>query len=262
MGESVGCIFEEVLGRQHRMLFCDNTAAISLATQKGGNWRTRHLKVRAAHLRWKTENGHWKVQHRPGEFMVADIGTKPLRPRRFQELTPLIGMGKISEQAEEYARFGWGGRPREDYFQTHDDENDPRMYEPTDWEENEMNIPPTPPTDEEMAAAVVRSFEVDMEKVSVLVKMIAAFQSVQGVSAKLAEESEEQSYQHMMIYGVFMAVLGASVYHLIRYWWERRGGGHEITEEDHGRKEDPVVETGRSGLRRRGLLQDVRRWRR
>ena len=95
-----------------------------------------------------------------------------------------------------------------------------------------------------MAAAVVRSFEVDMEKVSVLVKMIAAFQSVQGVSAKLAEESEEQGCQHMVIYGVFMAVLGASVYHLIRYWWERRGGGHERTEEDHGRKEDRVVETG------------------
>ena len=41
---------------------------------------------------------------------------------------------------------------------------------------------------QEMAAAVVRSFEVDMEKVCVLAKMIAAFQSVQGVSAMLAEE--------------------------------------------------------------------------
>ena len=41
-----------------------------------------------------------------------------------------------------------------------------------------------------------------------------------------------------MIHGVFMAVLGASVYHLFRYLLERR------TEKDHGTKEDPVVETG------------------
>ena len=34
---------------------------------------------------------------------------------------------------------------------------DPRMFEPTDWEVSAMNIPPTPPTDEEMASPWRRS---------------------------------------------------------------------------------------------------------
>ena len=92
MGESVGCIFEEIVGRQRRLLFCGNTAAISLASMKGGNWRTRHLKVRAAHLRWKLDSDHWKLEHRPGQVMVADIGTKPLKPTRLLDLTPLLGL--------------------------------------------------------------------------------------------------------------------------------------------------------------------------
>ena len=218
MGESVGCIFEEILGKQHRLLYCDNTAAISLATQKGGNWRTRHLKVRAAHLRWKTEQNHWKVEHRPGQVMVADIGTKPLRPARLVELIPMLGLGCMSDEAEHYMRHGYGEMAPEEPTET--DEPDPGMWEPTEWQDRQE----TPQTDEEMARVRSLSFQADMEKVTILVKLIAIFQSVEGVSAKLAEESEEASYDHVILYGVFMAALGAAVYHLIRRWWERRGG--------------------------------------
>ena len=30
----------------------------------------------SAHLRWKLENNHWRIEH----VMVADIGMKPLKP--------------------------------------------------------------------------------------------------------------------------------------------------------------------------------------
>ena len=213
MGESVGCIFEEILGKQRRLLFCDNTAAISLATVKGGNWRTRHLKVRAAHLRWKTENGHWRIEHRPGAVMVADIGTKPLKPIRFSQLNPLVGLKCMSDWAEEYMRYGYeGGPPQEPTWR---DDPDPGAFEPTDWQDREV----TPPTDEEMAKVRAASFRVDMEKVNQLVKVIAVFQSIEGVSAQMAEGDEEKTYIHMVIFGVVMAMLGAAVHYLLRRWW-------------------------------------------
>ena len=54
VGDSLACMIEELEGKIEKTLFCDNTAAVCLATQKIGSWRARHLKVRAAHLRWRT----------------------------------------------------------------------------------------------------------------------------------------------------------------------------------------------------------------
>ena len=42
---------------QSRELRVDNSAAIVLASEEGGSWRTRHLKVRAGALRQKIQDG-------------------------------------------------------------------------------------------------------------------------------------------------------------------------------------------------------------
>ena len=100
MGESVGCLVEEIADYQEKTLFCDNTAAVALATSKGGSWRTRHLKVRAAHLRYKTETEEWKVRHLAGLDMVADIGTKALRGDRIAYLNELMKVMPAPRTAE------------------------------------------------------------------------------------------------------------------------------------------------------------------
>ncbi|CAE7553512.1 GIP [Symbiodinium sp. CCMP2592] len=70
----------------------DNTAACGLATTAPGSWKTRHLKVKARHLRMETNEGRIVVAHTPGEVQVADMGTKPVPVSRLQDLRKLWGM--------------------------------------------------------------------------------------------------------------------------------------------------------------------------
>ena len=56
LGDSLACMVEEVEGKIPKILRCDNSAAVSLSTAKRGVWRTRHLRVRAAHLRWRIDS--------------------------------------------------------------------------------------------------------------------------------------------------------------------------------------------------------------
>ena len=44
--------------------------------------------------------GEWALQHVPGEFMVADIGTKPLTAARFEFLKVCMGMGELESKSE------------------------------------------------------------------------------------------------------------------------------------------------------------------
>ncbi|CAE7391023.1 unnamed protein product [Symbiodinium necroappetens] len=74
------------------ILRVDNTAACGLATTAPGSWKTRHLKVKARHLRFETNEGRIKVVHTPGEVQVADMGTKPVPMARLVDLRKLWGM--------------------------------------------------------------------------------------------------------------------------------------------------------------------------
>ena len=138
--------------------------------------------------------------HQPGDVMVADIGTKPLKSKRFTELTPMLGMGYMMDTAEEYMKYGYEGRA-EPVVELDSDGEEPWFPERH----------PTPPTDEEMVQVRSLSFKEDVEKVHKLVQLITILQSVEGVSAKLAEGDEQKTYKHMIGYGVFMAMLGAAV---------------------------------------------------
>ena len=60
LGGSVSCLVEEMAGAMHKVLKCDNSAAIAL----GSSATTRRLKVRAAHLR----RGHGSCSMSPGRI--------------------------------------------------------------------------------------------------------------------------------------------------------------------------------------------------
>ena len=69
----------------------DNTAACGLATTSPGSWKTRHLKVKARHLRMETSEGRIKVIHTPGDVQVADMGTKPVSCSTVDRATAFVG---------------------------------------------------------------------------------------------------------------------------------------------------------------------------
>ena len=76
-----------------RELRVDNSAAITLASEEGGSWRTRHLKVRAASLRQRIQDGWATITHCPGEWQLADGLTKILASKRMDMLMGRWGLG-------------------------------------------------------------------------------------------------------------------------------------------------------------------------
>ena len=57
----------------------DNSAAITLASEEGGSWRTHHLKVRASALRQIMQEGWIAISYCPGDLQLADGLTKILQ---------------------------------------------------------------------------------------------------------------------------------------------------------------------------------------
>ena len=93
-GESIFVILAELFPVVHKLLKTDSQSALAILSNDGGNWRTRHLRLRCAFARQSILAGEWTIQHVPGEFMIADIGTKPLTAARLEFLKKLMGMGK------------------------------------------------------------------------------------------------------------------------------------------------------------------------
>ena len=93
-GESIFVILAELFPVVHKLLKTDSQSALAILSSDGGNWRTRHLRLRCAFARQSILAGEWTIQHVPGEFMIADIGTKPLTAARLEFLKKLMGMGK------------------------------------------------------------------------------------------------------------------------------------------------------------------------
>ncbi|OLQ10816.1 Potassium voltage-gated channel subfamily H member 6 [Symbiodinium microadriaticum] len=58
-------------------LLADNEAAIRSFESTSSGWRNQHLMMRAVAGRERVEAGMLKVSHLPGDFQVADLGTKP-----------------------------------------------------------------------------------------------------------------------------------------------------------------------------------------
>ena len=102
LGDSVEALITDTLGMDNfkKMLLSDNAAAVAIATDVTGSWRTRHLRLRSFHLRWRIRAGDWEIRHCPGQQMFADLGTKPLGPARIKELCGLWDLKAMREESE------------------------------------------------------------------------------------------------------------------------------------------------------------------
>ena len=82
----------------------DSQAAIAICTTLSSNWRTRHLRLRAAYVKEMLESGRYSLYHIKGRSMKADIGTKPLPAPRFQQLVESLGMTEPALEAGKRVR--------------------------------------------------------------------------------------------------------------------------------------------------------------
>ena len=73
-------------------LLADNEAAIRAFEASPAGWRNRHLRMRAHAGRERIAANLLKVSHLPGEYQVADLGTKPLVSARIMRLLELINI--------------------------------------------------------------------------------------------------------------------------------------------------------------------------
>ncbi|CAE7234262.1 hypothetical protein AK812_SmicGene14430 [Symbiodinium microadriaticum] len=98
--ESVGSLIDELAGtRVKRTLRCDNAAATAMANGGPGSWRTRHLRVRSAHLIEKISRGEMSLSHIEGQNQLADLGTKMHPKVRLWQLLRLWGFEQLLPEA-------------------------------------------------------------------------------------------------------------------------------------------------------------------
>ena len=96
---SIDALLHDVGARASaRELRVDNSAAITLASEEGGSWRTRHLKVRAGALRQRIQDGWMRIAFCPGSIQLADGLTKILPARRMSDLMRAWGLGNPGEE--------------------------------------------------------------------------------------------------------------------------------------------------------------------
>ena len=94
---------EEKFCRNGRgVLGLDNSAAVALGTGTvSGNYRNRHLKLKAAGLTEATERGLVNVSWITEEQMIADIGTKTLGKEVLQRLSRMCNLRTVEELENE-----------------------------------------------------------------------------------------------------------------------------------------------------------------
>ena len=98
-GRATAALLEVILGEQltQKRIYGDNVAAIALASNASGSWRTRHLRIRAASLRWALEDGGWSLTHLSGKQLVADGMTKSLNGQAFERFREDLGMPVVKK---------------------------------------------------------------------------------------------------------------------------------------------------------------------
>ena len=103
LGDSVDALIQEIKTEMDysRTLIGDNQAAVSLCTGDAGSWRTRHLRLRAFYVRWRVQMGDWRIVHRMGANLVADMGTKCLPGTRLRDLRKMAGLVEIGASKPE-----------------------------------------------------------------------------------------------------------------------------------------------------------------
>ena len=70
----------------------DNSAAVGPSNESAGTWKTRHLRVRAYHLREAVRLRELTIEHIPGLSQLSDLGTKAFHRPRLQQLIHMWGL--------------------------------------------------------------------------------------------------------------------------------------------------------------------------
>jgi len=73
-------------------LYCDNQAALTLATTDNFHARTKHIDIRFHFIRHSVETGAFKLIYCPTDDMVADILTKALPGWKVKGHTAALGL--------------------------------------------------------------------------------------------------------------------------------------------------------------------------
>jgi hypothetical protein len=66
-------------------IFCDNFAAVSFSLNTGSSSQSEHINIKYLFVREKIVESHICVVHTPTKHMLADLLTKGLSHRMFQE---------------------------------------------------------------------------------------------------------------------------------------------------------------------------------
>ena len=107
MGDAVDCMVQEICGARYgRVIRIDNQAAVNLMTEPSGSWRTRHLRLRASHMRWRLGRADWLVQAVPGSHQLADIGTKVMTAPKLTEMRRMLNIQEKAQQVETVVHDG------------------------------------------------------------------------------------------------------------------------------------------------------------
>ncbi|KAJ9542936.1 hypothetical protein OSB04_029442 [Centaurea solstitialis] len=73
-------------------IFCDNTSAIAIANNLVLHSKTKHIEIRYHFIRDHVMNGDVELHFIPTEYQLADLFTKPLDEKRFNQLISELGM--------------------------------------------------------------------------------------------------------------------------------------------------------------------------
>ncbi|KAJ9539456.1 hypothetical protein OSB04_032189 [Centaurea solstitialis] len=73
-------------------IYCDNTSAIAIANNPVLHSKTKHIEIRYHFIRDHVMNGDVELHFVPTEYQVADLFTKPLDEKRFNQLISELGM--------------------------------------------------------------------------------------------------------------------------------------------------------------------------
>jgi len=76
-------------------LYCDNKAAVSIAHNPVHHDRTKHVEVDRHFIKEKLDSGSVCMIYLPSKQQVADLLTKSLTRKLFEELTSKLGMINI-----------------------------------------------------------------------------------------------------------------------------------------------------------------------
>ena len=112
IGESLASLLGVLGFPVEKLLYGDNKAALAAATMETGNWRTRHLRLRAHALRSALANPEcqWAARHMSGKLLVADGLTKPLMGAAYMNFVEKLGLssGGLTPAVRKVAEVGQG----------------------------------------------------------------------------------------------------------------------------------------------------------